>query len=256
MKAAILGIIILFSQLQAGPKVIAKFGPESCPWSEELKKEVWETSSFQALLQGAGIEREEGIPSGDTEPLPAFILVSSAGEEIGRLGFLPVPPEKYVDLMKEMLLIDTLSHALSSLDASQLLNLYRKAQLLHMTQCEEVILREGLAKDSGVDFLLARYATLVEAHPRKARGVKKEIRARQERSAPVEWELALLAFEARKKPQPLQKFLKRFANSEYTWKCHFLLAEFYRGGKEEEKGRFHAEAARKMAPEEFRKMIE
>ena len=256
MKAVILGTLLLFSQLQAGPKVVAKFGPQNCPWSEELKKEVWETSSFQALLQGAGLKREESIPTSVNESLPVLILISETGEEIGRLGFLPIPPEKYVDLLKEMLSVDTLSHALSSLDTTQLLHLYRKAQLLHMTKSEKAILREGLIKDSGVDFLLAKYATLVEAHPRKARSIKKEIRLRQEKTAPIEWELALLNFEAHKNPQTLQKFLKRFEHSEYTWKCHFLLAEYYLGQREEEKGRFHVDEVRRLAPEEFKKLLD
>lgn len=266
MKKLIFWIAIFFASLQGNPKIIAKFGEETCPWSEKLKKEVWNSSTFQALLEGAGILREEANADGTEDVLPLFVLVSGAGEEIGRLGFLLVSPEKYVELIKEMLSIHSLSQSLSDLDCLQLLHLYRKAQVLHMMACEKKILQEGLKKDQGVDFLIAQYASLIELHPRKARSVKQEIRARQPKNVSTEWELALISFQARQQKMtdetkmtlPIKKFLRKFGaqHPDYTWKCHFILAEFYRSKKETEKMQFHTEQAVKTAPDEFKKLIE
>jgi hypothetical protein len=257
---------MLCISLQASPKVIAKFGSSECPWSEELKKEVWDSSTFQALLEGAGVAREETQVQEVSEMVPVFILISSAGEEIGRLGFLPISSEKYVDLFKEMLSIHTLCQSLSNLELEQLLHLYRKAGVLHMAACEKRILQEGLKKDQGVDFLIAQYASVIREHPRKARSIKQEIRARKKDQITSEWELALISFQARQEKMvdsaqivlPIKKFLRKFGakNSDYAWKCHFILAEFYRSKKEVEKMNFHMQKAREGAPEEFKKIIE
>jgi len=217
-------------------------------------------------LEGAGITREEAKAVASEEMLPVFILVSESGEEIGRLGFLLAPPEKYVDLIKEMLSIHAVCRSLADLNAVQLLSLYRKAEVLQMSAAEEKILKEGLKKDQGVDFLIAYYARARQGHARKARKIKQEIRLRKKGDIATEWELALISFQARKNQMvdsskiviPIKKFLRKFGakSSDYAWKCHFILAEFYRGQKDIEKTDFHAKKALETAPEEFNKIFE
>ncbi len=269
MKKAIFCIVTFFGVFQGNlwgnPKVVAKFGKSQCPWSEQLKQEVWNSSTFQALLDGAGIEREEKDPSEKDQNVPILILVSSSGEEIGSIGYLMISPEKYIDLLKEMLSIHSLCQTLDLLNAQQLLQLYRKSQVLHMTACEEKLLQAGLTKDSGVEFLIEHYAKIVKNHPRKAQKIKEEIRARKSQDPATEWELALLSFQARKEKMkdekkialPLEKFLKDYGSRDldYAWRCHLVLAEFYRDKNRLEKARHHAKLAAEGAPTELKGMI-
>ncbi len=257
----ILSSVLLWSE----PKVIGIFGGESCPWSKELRSEVWESSSFQALLTSAEIKKEERAPSQNEPETPMLILYSSQGEEIGRLGFLVVPAEKYVSLFKEMLAIHELCQNIDKLSLSQLLQFYRKCQVLNMQVCEEKILQAGLALDTGTDFLLEQYAKVGPKHPKQAQKLKAEIRARKPNSAQIEWQLALLTFQANieKKTdvneivKPLQKYLRRYGDvdKDSRWRCHLILAEFYKDKNIIEKARFHAQLAMKDAPDELKQMI-
>lgn len=250
---------------EAAPKVVVKFGTPECPWSEQFKKDVWNSSTFQALLDGAGIEKEVQEASIQDENLPSLALFTDNGEEIGSLGYLLISPEKYVDLLKEMMTIHTLCQSLEPLGPQQLLQLYRKAQVLHMTTSAEKLLLEGLAKDKGVDFLIEHYAHIVKEHPRRAQKIKQEIRSRKPDDRSTEWELALISFQARLQAQqevskvvlPLEKFLRDFGStdSEYAWRCHLVLAEFYRDKNLLEKARHHAKLAAEGAPVELKGMI-
>ncbi len=265
MKTFLLCIVTFFSLLEASPKVIGKFGEAECPWSEQLKQEVWNTSTFQALLNGAGIEREELAPSEKDKIVPALTMVASTGEVIGSVGYLMISPEKYVDLLKEMLSIHTLCQSLTSFNTQQLLQLYRKAQVLNMTACTEKLLQEGLKKDTGVEFLIERYAQIVKAHPRAAQKVKDEIRSRKPDDCATEWDLALLSFQARRETMkeaskvvlPLEKFLQNYGTKEqeYAWRCHLVLAEFYRDKNRLDKAKYHAKLASEGAPVELKGMI-
>ncbi len=269
MKTAIFCIATFFSLFQgaiwAGPKVVAKFGQPQCPWSEQLKQEVWNSSTFQALLDSAGIEREEKEASEKDQNVPVLFLLSPSGEEIGSIGYLMISPEKYIDLLKEMLSIHSVCQTLAPLNAKQLLQLYRKAQVLHMTACEEQLLQEGLAKDQGVDFLVEQYAKIIKNHPRKAQKIKEEIRTRKPEDPATEWELALLSFQARREKVkeeekivlPLEKFLRDFGSKDpdYAWRCHLVLAEFYRDKNRLDQARHHAKLAAEGAPSELKAMI-
>lgn len=265
MKSIILCMAIFLSVLNGSPKVVAKFGPSTCPWSEQLKKEIWNSSSLQALLDEASIQREEAESQDKEESLPVLVIFASDGEEIGRLGYLLISSEKYVDLIKEALSIHALSQSTAELDVQQLLHLYRKAHVLDMKKTEEKLLQEGVAKDTGVDFLIEQYAACAKTHPRKAQKVKREIRARKPHDAATEWEIALIAFQARKErlhdlsmiALPLEKFLRDFESSypDYAWRCHLILAEFYKDKKLAEKTRFHARKAIQGAPNDLKETI-
>ncbi|MGH2612505.1 MAG: hypothetical protein ACRDFB_05590, partial [Rhabdochlamydiaceae bacterium] len=265
MKTIIFCIVTFFGVLQSSPKVVAKFGQSQCPWSEQLKQEVWTSSIFQALLEDAGIEREEREASEKDENVPILILFTSSGEEIGSIGHLLISPEKYVDLLKEMLTIHTLCQSLTHLNIQQLLQLYRKSQVLHMISCSDKLLQEGLTKDAGVEFLIEHYAKIVKEHPRRAQKIKQEIRMRKPHDSATEWELALLSFQARREKMeeeskvvlPLKKFLRDYGSKDqdYVWRCHLVLAEFYRDKNRLDKAKHHAKLAADGAPSELKGMI-
>jgi hypothetical protein len=261
MKTLFFCIVAFFGVLGAGPKVIAKFGAPQCPWSEQLKQDVWSSPTFQSLLESAGIEWEEIEASVADKDLPTFILLDASGEAIGSLGYLLISPEKYADLFKEMLSIHTLCLSVDSLDTEELLTLYRKSQLFHMTACQDKLLEAGLAQDTGTSFLMEKYAKVVRDHPRRARKIKQEIRSRKPDDIATEWELALITFQARrdisKAAFPIQRFLRRYGpkDASYVWRCHWVLAEFYRGKNLQDKAEHHARLAAEGAPAEFKEMI-
>lgn len=260
MKQIILFILSGISLLWSEPKVIGIFG--DCPWSQELREDVWETPSFQALLTAAGIKKEEQVASNEPET-PMLVLMSSQGEEVGRLGFLVIPTEKYVSLFQEMLSIH--EQNIDKLDLKQLLGYYRKCQVLNMKTCEEKILKAGLALDSGTDFLLEQYAKLAKKQPKEAKKIKAEIRVRKPNSPEIEWQLALLAFQTRIEKmkevddivKPLKSYLSRYSDQDKDnrWRCHLILAEFYKDKNIIDQAKIHAQFAMIDAPEELKQMI-
>lgn len=264
MKHLILFIFCGLSLLWSEPKVVGIFGGENCPWSDQLRRDVWESSSFQALLASAEIVKEERTASKEPET-PLLILYSAKGEEVGRLGFLVIPPEKYVSLFKEMLAIHELCQNIDKLNVSQLLQFYRKCQVLNMKACEQKILKAGIAKDKGTDFLIEHYAKVCRDHPRQAQKIKAEIRARKPESSSVEWQLALVSFQSnieKKKEvdqivKPLKKYLRRYGDQDpdNRWRCHLILAEFYKDKSVMDKARLHADRAIADAPTELKQMI-
>jgi hypothetical protein len=265
MKKLMIFIIYGVSCLWSEPKVIGIFGGGTCPWSKELRSEVWESASFQTLLTAADIKKEERAPSQNELETPLFILLSSQGEEIGRLGFLVIPAGKYVSLFKEMLSIHELCQNPDKLNIGQLLQFYRKCQVLNMKLCEEKILKAGIAQDTGTDFLLEQYAKVYKKHYKEAQKIKAEIRVRQPDCAGVEWQLALLSFQGNIEKmrevsdivKPLKKYLRRYGDQDKDnrWRCHLILAEFYKEKNIIDKARFHAEQAMADAPVELKQMI-
>jgi hypothetical protein len=194
-----------------------------------------------------------------------MVLLSAQGEEVGRLGFLVIPPEKYVQLLKEMLAIHELCQNTDKLSVPQLLQFYRKCQVLNMKTCEEKIFEAGLAKDTGTDFLVEQYARVCKDHHRQAQKIKAEIRLRQPETSAVEWQLSLISFQAKTEKledpkeivKPLEKYLRRYGSQDANnrWRCHLIMAEFYKEKNIMEKAHYHAEQAMLDAPEELKQMI-
>ena len=265
MKKLIFLIFCGCGLLWSEPKVVGIFGGEACPWSKQLRQEVWESTTFKELLASASIQKVEQPASKNEVETPILVVYSSQGEEIGRLGFLVIPPEKYVSLFKEMIAIHQLCQNPTSLNIGQLLQVYRKCQVLNMKTCEEKILQVGIAQDPGVDFLLEQYAKVCKTHQRQAHKIKAEIRKRQPNSSMIEWQLALVTFQGKNEKKqgvnevvkPLKKYLRRYGDQDVDnrWKCHLILAEFYKDKSVMDKARFHAEKAIVDAPDDLKQMI-
>jgi hypothetical protein len=242
--------------------VVGVFGKESCPWSKQLREEVWDSSSFQAILTTAGISIHEESRTENETPI---LILTSNGQEIGRLGFLMIPAEKYASLFKEMVSIHELCQNLEKLNANQLLLFYRKSQVLNMKESEAKILERGLFIDTGTDFLLESYAKLCKDHPRRADKIKEEIRKRKPASPTIEWQLALLTFQAKiennvepeEAAKPLKKYLHRYGDldKDNRWRCHLVLAEFFKEKNLPDKARYHTEQALTDAPDDMKELI-
>jgi hypothetical protein len=261
MIRLLLCICLLTAALKADKTVVAIFGSEACPWSQELQEKVWGEETFQTLMQAKGFETK-ALPASGKEPETPILKLYLQNKEIGYLGYLPIPPEKYVALFEEMVEIENLALHQSCLNCEQLLILYRKSCLYNMP-AQEKLLKAGLAVDKGESFLLEQYALLCKDHPRKAKKVKEEIRKRSSQNAPIEWRLATLVAEAKKERgeelavyvKPLRKFLRTYSDPEFAWRCHLLLSEYYFEQNQTQEGKFHEEKALKDAPAEIKAMI-
>ena len=262
MQVYLVLIFCWMINLWGEPTVIGVFGSENCPWSKELREEVWNSSTFRASLSAAQIEIQEETRS---EPeTPVFILMDNE-IEIGRLGFLMIPAEKYVSLLKEMVAIHEMCKNLNELNSSQLLQFYRKCRLLNMETCAAQLLERGLTVDTGTDFLIESYAKVVKDHPRRAQKIKTEIRKRAPDSPVIEWQLALLTFQAKNENGthpltavvPLEKYLRRYETQdrENRWRCHLVLAEFFSEKNIQDKAQQHYAAAYQFAPDDMKEMI-
>ena len=266
MKRVIFSIFFLTHALWSQPTVVAVFGSPTCPWSFQLQEEVWKSASFQTLLKEAGMQPRVRKATGSEPETPLLMLLSSQGKEIGYLGYLPIPPEKYVALFEEMLQIENLTLHLKNPTVEQLLLLYRKSRLYNMRASEEKLLNAGLALDPGVHFLLEHYAKLCKDHPRKAKKIKEEIRKRSPASSSVEWQLATLLSEAKHERgeelkeiiRPLEKYLRRYGDQDIDlrWKCHLLLGEIYQEKNQLQQAKDHFRQAVEEAPVEVQSMMQ
>ena len=134
-----------------------------------------------------------------------------------------------------------------------------------MKACEEKILKAGLALDTGTDFLLEQYAKVCQKHHKQAQKIKAEIRTRKPDSVQIQWQLALLAFQGKIEKmrevddivKPLTRYLRRYGDQDKDnrWRCHLILAEFYKDKNLIEKAKLHAQLAMADAPEELKQMI-
>lgn len=262
MRQFITILICWTSVVFSAPTVIGVFGGENCPWSKQLRTEVWESSAFRAGLDASQVMvREERRD----EPQTPVLILEENGKEIGRLGFLMIPPEKYAALFKEMVSIHDLCRNLNKLSVPQLLLFYRKTQVLNMKACEMQILEQGLRIDQGTDFLLESYAKLCKKHPRRAQKIKTEIRKRSPDNAEVEWQLALISFQAKHESGadpnvaalPLEKYLKRWGDQypENSWRCHLILAEFFKEKNVPEKAAQYLALAVAQAPADLEGLL-
>jgi hypothetical protein len=164
-----------------------------------------------------------------------------------------------------MLAIHELCQNPDQLTVSQLLQFYRKCQVRNMKTCEEKILQAGLAKDPGTDFLLEEYVKVCKNNSHKAQKVKAEIRKRKPGSAAIEWQLVLVSFQSKaesmqdvqKIVKPLRQYLRHYGDKDRDnrWRCHLILAEFYKNKNIMDKARLHAQQAILDAPEELKQMI-
>lgn len=258
MRELFLVVLLYSSFLVGGPVVTAHFGAADCPWSQQLREKVWDTPSFRTILENAAIQLQEGSLCESEEPCPALIVYHASGDKIGHLDSIMVGPEGAAQAIIDMVSLEaSLRSSLAEVSSEALIHLYRKAQLFHMDLWAERLLDEGMGRGDSVAFWLEGYAQHIQAHPRRARKLKQQIRALWPDQVAVEWELALLAFRAHHQDRYLNKFLRRFGEKypDYAWRCHVLLMQYYRDRQEFAKADKHAQQAWAGAPESLQHWV-
>ena len=257
--------------LAQSPTLMVFMRPDTCPWCGKFEEEILSQKAFQESVNGKiVIQRSSSLELEDkfniTE-VPTLVLINGEGEEITRLGYSPLSPEgfaehllkicaSYVALKSEM-------ENLNNLEPEQLQILYHKVSAIPHDHWKAQILEVGLAKDTGILFLLEKYATLKNNHSKKAHEVREQI---LERDKGARLQIAIIDAEARfsnNQPiasviKPLTRYIDKLGEQEkeHVWRAHLFVAQYLIRGEQFEEALKHATMALKMAPEIEKQQIE
>lgn len=232
---------------QNKPILIAFLGPNWCPWSDQLEKEVLTQSDFLGELQDRvillkvdipedfSLYNPEGLPALQLkdryhiQECPALVLVEPMGHEIAQLKYLPLKSTEFAQYVQQMLndyrdVQDAVTQKhLTQVSENELKMLYTKAGQFADSTFKRAVLKKGLKEDKSPYFLLEEYGYLLangHVRNRKLGRIRNKIIARDPNNAKGALrKLAMLEFEALTKGQkkhasaekaiePLVKYLK------------------------------------------------
>lgn len=266
---------------QNKPLILVFLGTEWCPWSQKLQNEVLSKSEFQEGLNSFVLVKVELPQFGkldegksslkekfSVEEVPSLVLIDTLGEEIAKLGYMPLPADEFTSLFQEIFSSyqEIKSAQLSTLTPEALQELYVKALKFGFNNFRYDILAAGLQVDKTPFFLLEKYKILVESGKNKedeALALKKELIKQDPKNihgvhrtmAVVDFHRLSSRYRLRKKPdevvKPLVDYVQKFGDQdeEHLWKIEMMIAQFYFSRDRASKAIPHAEAAFKLAPE-------
>ena len=255
----------------SSPTLMVFMRPDTCPWCGKFEEEILSKTAFQESVQGKIIiQRSTSLELEDkfniTE-VPTLVLLSSEGEEITRLGYIPLSPEGFAEHLLKIcagyIALKPEMENLNNLDSQKLQTLYQKLMAIPCDPWKARVLEAGLAKDAGVFFLLEKYASLKNNHSKKAHEIREQI---LERDKGARLQIAVIDTEARftnNQPissviKPLTRYIEKFGEQEkeHMWRAHLFLAQYLIRGEQFEEALKHATAALKLAPEMDKQQIE
>ena len=168
-------------QVKKGPYVLVFVGEGWCPWSDLFLKEVLLRPQFKEAYQeemsfvkvSFAERREASAPSSlelrekyHVEELPSLVLVDAFGEEVTKMGYLPLPAERLAASVqnafahyKEIKAAE--QKGFIHLPSTELKQLYHKAQGLKSKAWIQELLQTGLKVDRGTFFLMEQYLALL-----------------------------------------------------------------------------------------------
>ncbi len=231
--------------LGGSPTLMVFMRPDTCPWCGKFEEEILSQKSFQESVEGKiVIQRSSSLELEDkfniTE-VPTLVMLSSEGEEITRLGYIPLSPEGFAEHLLKICAsyaaLQSEMENLANLDAKQMEMLYHKVAAIPCDKWKTKILEVGLAQDSGIFFLLEKYAVLKNDHSKKAHEVREKILERDKDHAQgARLQIAIIDAEARlsnNQPissviKPLKRYIDKFGEQEkeHLWRAHFSLPQY------------------------------
>lgn len=264
------------------PILMAFLGPEDCPWSSLLQKNVLHDPVFlekmegEILLYEVTFEERALREEYKVNDLPSLLLLDPKGKEFARMGFLSLSATEYV--RKIHTLIDDFqqiccefNQTKQPFDENKLQTLYTKACALSVNCYQNVILSRGLKKEKGVFFHLERYALLLKElplkHPLVIEFKKQLLKRKNVRNQDLLFSLALLEFQAelgkkrvsqkeKKVIRPLLRYLKESKNGQERWKAYLLVGEYLFSHHQPFIAFSHLKRAHDLAPEEKKEEIQ
>ncbi|MES2345595.1 MAG: thioredoxin family protein [Chlamydiota bacterium] len=258
------------------PLVLAFLEKEGCPWSQKLYAEVLSQPQFLEDLDPFILVKIELSQMGSSffkekyqiQEVPSLIVLSSLGEEMARVGYMPLKPSEYAEFFTEIKSnYEEISGSdLRTLSGEKLQELYMTALKYGFNDYRYEILSVGLQRDKTPFFLLEKYKLLIENGKfkgREALDVRKELIKRDPKNdygvhrtlAIVDFHKLSNRYRLRKKPDevaaPLVDYVKKFGagDQEHLWKIEMMIAQFYFGRDRVQTAIAHAERSYQVAPD-------
>jgi protein disulfide-isomerase len=261
--------------------------------SMKMKKEILDSAEFRKALQDRFIfvqidfpmhtQLEETRLAQNTmlkeqfaiTSLPTLLLLNQNKREITRLGYLPEEKENVSQQLLRLVEYDKkLEAALALLEnkvsfsGKRLKELYTMAEELGRTHEIEILLREGMASDEKLFFMLKLYQQLVQNGQmiqERTKSLRQQLWASKEEE--ICYSIALIDFQELSKqttqcslPEviaPLKNYLSQFdsTRSENVWRTEMMIAQVYMTFDLYEKALYYARRAYEKAPAEVKSEI-
>ncbi|MBS0616138.1 MAG: hypothetical protein JSR58_06270 [Verrucomicrobia bacterium] len=268
MRVLVFFALLPFVLWAKNPTLMVFMRPETCPWCGKFEEEILSQKAFQQNVEGkiditrsTTLEMEERY---QITEVPSLILLSATGDEITRLSYLPLTPEAFADHLLKICALQVEIDQLTEKSADQLKELYNTVSLLSCEKWKAKVLECGIQKDTGIFFLLEKYAALKAVHSKKAHSIREQILQRQIRGA--ELQLAIIDAQERlnhNEPissviKPLKRYIDKFGEKEKNevWRAHLFISQYLIRGEKWDEALKHAEMAHKMAPEAEKKQAQ
>ena len=281
------------AQATGKPLLIAFTGTGWCPWSTRMDEDILSQPDFSSALreemlfvridfperdvlpldkktQYFGLKRRYGI-----QELPTLVLVDPSGDEIFKIGYVPLEAREVAAHLKTALVdykqlksvVGTAS--LLEMRGAEIQELYKKADGLSTMPLRQQLLEAGLKSDQDAFFMMEQYENLLETHTLQDPDVqllRKKIAARdpsghqgiQFKLATAEFNTLSRALKKKEDPQraiaPLLAYLQKFGNQdqENRWRVEMMIAQFLFSKNKVAEAIAHAKNSYEQAPEEYR----
>lgn len=267
------------------PILVAFVGLPWCPWSEKMDQEILSRLGFieplkhdvvlvRVNLAEEGKETKSIRERFNISELPFLLLLDQAGNEISKLGYLPMEPEAFAARIQSHFAayneLDKVmqSKLLTDCDEEELKSLYLKAKEFGFSSYRDKLYLAGLQLNQGFFFLLEQYANYADKGRMKsseAKVIKKKILAKDPKNIKgAHRALAILDFQAfsnkrskkkydeKKVLEPLLSYVKKFGkqDKEHLWRIEMLMAQYYFGKNNAKEALEHAKTAFAEAPQD------
>lgn len=281
------------SQATGKPLLLAFTGSGWCPWSMRMEEDILSKPEFSAALREDVLFVRIDFPEKDVLPierktqyfglkkrygiqeLPTLVLVDPSGDEIFKMGYMPVESKEFAARLKTALtdyqhLKNIVgSPSLLEMKGEEIQELYKKADGLSVTAVRQQLLEAGLKSDQDAFFLMEQYEKLLTTnalHDPDVQLLRKKIAARdpignrgiQLKLATADFNFIARQLKKKEDPQhaiaPLVDYLQKFGNhdTDNRWRVEMMIAQFLFSKNKIREAIAHAKNSYEDAPEEFR----
>lgn len=281
------------SQATGKPLLLAFTGSGWCPWSNRMEEDILSKSEFGLALRDDVIFVRIDFPESDVLPierktqyfglkkrygiqeLPTLVLIDSSGDEIIKMGYMPLESKEFASRLKtaltdyRQLKAVVGSPSLLEMRGEEIQELYKKTDGLSITTVRQQLLEAGLKSDQDAFFMLEQYEKMLATHAvqdPQVQQLRKKIASRdpigsrgiQLKLATAEFNSMARQLKKKEDPQhaiaPLLAYLQKFGNHDANnrWRVEMMIAQFLFSKNKIMEAISHARNSYEDAPEEFR----
>lgn len=281
------------AQATGKPLLLAFMGSGWCPWSIKMEEDILSKTEFSTAMCEDVLFVRLDFPQQDVlslekkvqfnnlkrrymiQELPTLVLVDASGEEIYKIGYVPMEAQEVAACLK-MAIRDYLqiknvvgTPMLQEMKGEEIRDLYKKAHVLSANGVRQQLLEAGLKSDQDAFFLMVQYESLLHTsslQDSQVQQLRRKIAAQdpggvkgiQLKLATVEFNILAKQLKKREDPQraiaPLLAYLQKFGHQdvENGWRIEMEIAQFLFSKNKLEEAVEHAKNSYDKAPIEFR----